>query len=155
MKTLIGGLMACAAVVPSAALARPLPDGGVTVQEVAQELQSKGYKAEVGKDGGGDPKIVSGVDGSRFRVWFYGCESGRCASVQFETAFDLKNGVTFEKVNQWNKERRFGSAHLDDEMDPYVQYDVDFERGATTEAVANAIDVWVTVVPRFKSSLGF
>lgn len=138
------------------ASARPIQDGGVTAEEVARELQAMGYKAEIGKDNGGDPKIASGLDGSRFTIWFYGCKKGpRCASVQFEAAFDLKDGMSLAKINEWNRDKRFGSAYLDDEMDPYIQYDVDFERGATTEAIANAIEVWAAILPPFKDFIGF
>jgi len=33
---------------------------------------------------GPDPKIASGLDGTNFTVWFYGCKDGRCTQVQFE-----------------------------------------------------------------------
>jgi hypothetical protein len=138
-----------------AAGARPLPDGGVTVQDVARELQAKGYKAEIGKDSGGDPKITSGMDGSNFTVWFYGCKDGRCTQVQYEAGFDLKSGLSLAKINLWNRENRFGAGHLDDENDPYIQYDIDFEHGATTEAIANTIDVWASLLPDFKKFIDF
>jgi hypothetical protein len=159
MRYGFGGLTmaAVAALVLSAsgAQARNLPTGGVTAQEVADALQTKGYRAEIGEDKGGDPKVTSALDGSRFTIWFYNCKNGRCASVQFESGFDLKDGMGLSKVNGWNKDKRFGSAYLDDESDPYVQYDVDFEVGATTEAITNAIDVWAAVVPQFKEYIGF
>lgn len=39
-------------------------------------------------------------------------------------------------------------------MDPYVEYDVDFEVGATTEAIEKAVDVWESVVPAFMRHVG-
>jgi hypothetical protein len=139
----------------SGAAARNLPDGGVTAQEVADALQAKGYQAQIGEDKGGDPKIVSGLEGTRFTIWFYNCKNGRCASVQFEQGFDLKDGLSLAKVNGWNRGKRFGCAYLDGENDPYVQYDVDFEVGATTEAIGNAIAVWAAVLPEFREYIGF
>jgi hypothetical protein len=138
-----------------AASAGNLPTGGVTAQEVASALQAKGYQAEIGRDSGGDPMISSALDGSSYKILFYNCKSGRCASIQFATAFDMKNGLTLAKVNSWNREKRFGRAYLDDEMDPFVEYDVDMERGATNEAITNAIDVWAAVVPAFKTYVDF
>jgi len=155
MKTWIGVLAAVVLAAPGVAGAGPISDGGVTAQEVARELQGKGYRAEIGEDKGGDPKIVSGLDGTRFTIWFYGCKGVRCASIQFESAFDLKNGMSLAKINAWNKDKRFGGGYLDDEMDPYIQYDVDFEHGATSEAIANAIDVWAAILPQFKEYIGF
>lgn len=136
------------------AAAAPIPDGGVTVQEVAQALQTKGYKAEIGRDRLGDPMITSALDGSNFQVLFYDCESGRCAAIQFATAFDLESGLTLDRINSWNRQKRFGRAYLDDERDPFVEYDVDFEVGATTEAIGNAIEVWEAVLPNFKDYIG-
>jgi hypothetical protein len=137
------------------ALGRPIPTGGVNADEVAAALRDKGYKAEITKDSGGDPKVESAADGSKFDVWFYGCKNGRCASVQFAAAFDLKDGLTYSDINTWNRKNRFGKGHLDDDMDPFLHYDVDFEVGATTEAIGNAIDVWVAVLPSFKTHVGF
>jgi hypothetical protein len=124
-------------------------------RDVARELQAKGYKAEIGKDSGGDPKITSGMDGTNFTVWFYGCKDGRCTQVQYEAGFDLKSGLSLAKINLWNRENRFGAGHLDDENDPYIQYDIDFEHGATTEAIANTIDVWASLLPDFKKFIDF
>lgn len=63
--------------------------------------------------------------------------------------------MTLHDVNSWNKGKRFGSAYLDDENDPCIQYDVDFEVGAASEAIGNAIEVWAAVLPHFKTYIGF
>lgn len=145
----MGAAVAAMALAGTAAAA-PLPAGGVTAQEVAEALQAQGYKAEIGRDQTGDPMITSSMEGSTFRVMFYDCRAGeRCAAIQFATAFDLEDGLTLSAINTWNRERRFGRAYLDDEMDPFLEYDVDLEVGATTEAIGNALDVWEAVVPAF------
>lgn len=148
MKIAMGVAVAALALAGTAA-ARPLPEGGVTAQEVAEALQAKGYKAEIGRDQTGDPMITSAMEGSGFRVMFYDCENDRCAAIQFATAFDLDEGMDLSRINTWNRERRFGRAYLDDEMDPFIEYDVDLEVGATTEAIENAVAVWEAVAPAF------
>lgn len=152
-RSKLAAFAAAAWCLAGAALAAPIPEGGVTVQEVAEALQTRGYKAEIGRDRVGDPMITSAMDGSNFRVLFYDCKAERCAAVQFATAFDMKQGLTLAQINTWNRQRRFGRAYLDDEMDPFVEYDVDFEVGATTEALGNAVDVWEAVVPAFKKHI--
>lgn len=144
---------AAAAVMGGEAWAGPLPSGGVTAQEVAAALQAKGLQAQIGKDSQGDPMITSALDGSPFRVLFYTCKAGRCAAISFATAFPNASGVTLQTINDWSRKNRFGRAYLDDDQDPFVEYDVDMERGATTEAIGNAIDVWAWVIPNFKKHL--
>jgi hypothetical protein len=139
-----------AAMCAGVAHARPLPEGGVTAQEVAEALQAKGYRAQLTKDSAGDPMIESGLDGSTFRVMFYTCKTGRCASIQFVWALDMDDGMELRKINQWNREKRFGRAYLDDENDPFLEMDVDLERGGTTEAIGNNLDTWASVLPAFK-----
>jgi|SRR5690606_21520294 hypothetical protein len=153
-KFAMAAVAACLTLGAGGAAAAPIPKGGVTAAEVAAALQAKGYKAQIGRDQAGDPMITSALQGANFRVMFYSCEGARCAAIQFATAFDMDKGLTYELINRWNRERRFGRAFLDDEMDPYVEYDVDFEVGATTEAIENAVDVWESVVPAFMRHVG-
>jgi hypothetical protein len=145
-KTVFAAAMLAASFVQAA----PLPIGGVTAEEVATALRDKGYRAEIGEDEEGDPQVSSALDGSNFTIWFYNCTSGRCVSIQFVSGFDLDDGMSYQQINTWNSEHRFGRGYLDDEMDPFVEYDVDFEVGGTTEAIGNAIDVWAAVLPAFK-----
>lgn len=148
----IAAALAVVALSPAAASAGMLPDGGVTASEVAKALQDKGYRAEVTTGSDGDPLIKSAADGTNFRILFYSCSKAqRCASIQFVAAFDLEDGLKLSKINSWNQSKRFGRAYLDDEMDPFVEMDVDFEHGATSEAIANNIDTWAAVLPAFKT----
>lgn len=131
--------------------AAPLPDGGMTVREVADVLQERGYRAEIGKDSAGDPIITSGAGGVTFRIYFYGCTNERCTSIQFAAGFDLDAGMSLERVNEWNRRHRFGRAYLDEENDPYVEMDVDVELGFSTESLASNLDTWASVLPAFRS----
>jgi hypothetical protein len=153
MRTVTGAALAAAMMLGGAAQAGPLP-GGVTAADVARALQAKGYKAEISKDEQGDPLVTSALDGSNFRVIFYNCkDSPRCTDISFATAFDLKSGSNLEKINAWNRKNRYGRAYLDDDRDPFIEYDVDLERGATSEAVENAIERWAAVIPSFKKHM--
>jgi len=137
------------------ALARPLPEGGVTAQEVIEVLQAKGYRAQEDEDGVGDPMVRSATDGVNYNIYFYGCEGTRCTSIQFGSAFDLPEPMTLARVNEWNRDMRFGRAYLDDEMDPILEMDVDLELGATTEQLESVIGTWAAVVPAFKTFIDF
>jgi len=132
-----------------AALAEPLPDGGVTAQEVAKVMVGKDFAAEIATDKDGDPLIRSSVKDVKFGVFFYGCNGkARCDSIQFSVGFSVK-GVSPSRIAKWNRTRRFGRASLDDDSEPWVEMDMDLEHGATTEALANDLDRWVGVLTEF------
>jgi hypothetical protein len=135
--------------VARSALAAPLPDGGVTVQDVAQVMRGKGYPVEIATAHDGDPLIRSTARGLKFGVFFYECRGApRCHAIQFAAGFSAKN-VTPEKIALWNRKKRFGRAYLDDSSEPWVEMDMDLGHGATTEALANDLDRWMVVMDEF------
>ncbi len=137
------------------AAAYTYPTGGVTAQEVAAVLRAKNLTVEITKDDAGDPMIKSSSSDLNWRVYFYDCTGGRCTSIQFSSGFDLDNGMTYAKCNEWNYTKRFGRCALDDEMDPYVRYDIDVAKGYTSESMAYALDTWLLVVPTFSTFIGY
>lgn len=139
----------------TAAQAAPYPAGGLTAQEAAAVLRAKGLQAEITKDDAGDPMIKSASEQVNWRIYFYDCTAGRCKSIQFSAGFDLDNGITYSKANEWNYTKRFSRAALDDDMDPYVRYDVDVERGFTSEAMTLATETWLLVLPTFTDFIGY
>jgi len=64
------------------------------------------------------------------------------------TAVTRPASVPMVKVMEWNRTKRFGRAYLDGGS-LYVQMDMDVERGATTEALANNLERWAAVVDQF------
>ena len=59
-------------------------------------------------------------------------------------------GGSLDKVNQWNKEKRFSRAYLDGDGDANVEWDIDLEGGVTVEAVREGIRTFQSVVQLFK-----
>lgn len=150
MRGLFGAALAVMLLAGSAAVAKPIPDGGPTAKEFVEVLQAAGYKAELGKDDLGDPMITSGAGGKTFLVFFYDCKSNRCTNYQFSAGYDLDKGMTADKVVEWAQKFRFARIHLDDEKDPYLRFDVDAEKGHTTEAIGNNVDRWVGLMGEFQ-----
>ena len=129
---------------------------GITAPDVAKVLQDKGYKAVVGVDSDGDPKVSSGAEGVNFTVFFYGCNhTQRCASLTFQAAFHIEGGLSSDKINGWNRDKRFLKGWLDKTNDPYCEMDVDAEHGVAAEALGSWIDNWVAGLPEFKTYVGF
>lgn len=157
MKKIIAAAVALSAVAFTAlpAAAYTYSTGGVTAQEVAAALRAKSLPVEITTDDAGDPLIKSSSENLNWRVYFYDCKAGRCTSIQFSSGFDLDNGMTYAKCNEWNYTKRFGRCALDDEMDPYARYDIDVAKGYTSESMAYALDTWLLVVPTFSTFIGY
>jgi len=155
MKRLMG-LSAVATAVLLTASPAAAQEGGVTAKDVARVLQDKGYQAAIGVDDEGDPKVTSATDGVKFTIFFYGCNHGpRCTSLTFQAGFHLQGGLTPEKINGWNRDKRWLKGWLDNTNDPFCDMDVDAEGGFTTDTLGAYIDTWAEMIPSFKSYIGF
>ena len=157
MRKFLGlAVLAAGAFLANGAGARTFEDGGVTAAQVAAVLQTAGYKAEVGKDDDGDPDVKSAADGTNFTIFFYGCNhTERCTSLTFQSAFHVDGGVAVDKINEWNRNKRFLKGWLDKVNDPFVEMDIDVEHGFTSEALASYLDDWASGLPGFKQTIGF
>jgi len=101
-------------------------------EELVSIIQDLGFQAKLEKDNVGDPVIRSSSDGVDFRIYFYECKNNkRCRSLHFSVGYDLANGSSLDAVQQWNADKRFASAYLDDEADPFLQMDINTEGGIT------------------------
>jgi hypothetical protein len=129
--------------------AQQIDNGGMTGPEVAAWLRKAGYKADLSSDEQGDPLIASAAEGQAFKVYFYDCQAGRCKAVQFSADFDLKTPLTLEKINEWNRKNRYLKAYLDDDGDPYVQYDVNVNAGRTVSGLDDDFGVWTGMLDDF------
>jgi hypothetical protein len=76
--------------------------------------------------------ITVGGDGKNLLLWSY---------VQ---------GGSLNKVNEWNKQKRFSRAYLDGDGDANVEWDIDLEGGVTMDAVREGIKTFEAVVSVFK-----
>lgn len=140
----------------SGAVAGPIADGGLTAKEVARWLQDQGYKAELKVGESGKPYVRSAAEGVSFSIYLYDCKAGdRCASLQFSASFDLDKPMDLKVVNAWNRDKRFLKAYLDDEGDPFVEYDASVSPGGSYEALNDDFLVWTSTLPAFKSHIGW
>lgn len=112
----------------------------ISGEEMAEIVREEGYTPELGCDSRGDPMIRFRVEGYNCLVFFYGVEDGRALSLQFRAAFREK--VPIEKVNEWNRRKRFLKVYLDEDLDINMDMDVDLEGGVTREYLAERLRTW-------------
>lgn len=147
---LFGGLTAVAlmasSTIATAQITAKDPDA------ILKAMQDFGLVATMGKDDGGDPKISSRVSDTKFWVYFYGCEDNRnCASIMFKAGYDLNNGISALKINEWNRDQRFAKAYIDDEGDPFMEFDVNLAYdGMGEKNFSDNLDWWRLLVEDFE-----
>ena len=155
-QLLLGGIAAFAiALCASEALAKDLPDGGLTIDEVASWLQNEGYKAEIQKSSDGSESILSSADGQDFHVDMYGCKDQRCDSLEFSEGFDTKGSFSAGKTNEWNRDHRWTRAYVDKESDPWLECDVDLSPGGTYESLKDQFGIWLDALSHFRKFIGW
>ncbi len=133
-----------------------LPDGGITLQEMAQILTAKGYKAEikVAKDDSEETRILSAAEGYHFAIYFYAMsDEGRAKNIQYCLSFDARSDITNDKALDWNRHYRYGRMYLNDKGEPFLEMDRDLEHGCTTEAVDNDLERWFSLISTFAKFL--
>jgi Putative bacterial sensory transduction regulator len=124
---------------------------------LVRALQEGGYAAKLGIDKVGDPMITSGVSGTTFRIIFYNCTAHKdCATVTFNSGYDLATSPGLERINEWNRGQRFGRAYLDKENDPILEMDVDLDDGGLSPALfIDNIEFWASSLAKFEQHIGY
>lgn len=150
MRNLTFSVLSAMSFLAAPAAAQVVGDADV----IASLMQSYGLVVEQDRDDYGDPRLSSRLEGTRFSVYFYDCEDGPCQSIQFTAGFDMDRPLPVQRVNDWNRDKRFGKAYLDDEGDPFVEYDVnvDFD-GVGAKNFDDTLDIWRQVLEEFRDHI--
>lgn len=94
---------------------------------IAQAMRFAGYSAELTTDEIDDPKIDTEFGGLFGAVMFYGCDEEThrgCASIQLRVGLDRSEPMSVEWLHREFGNDRFYSVHLDDEGDPWFNWDI-------------------------------
>lgn len=147
---------ACLALAAGSAQARPIPDKGMTVEEVSAWLKSVGHEPKIQKTDDGEPYVESTTAGGvKFSVDLYDCAEGRCRALQFVASFDVTDPLPLDKVNAWNRKQRYLRAYIDDSGDPTFAYDANVAPGGTFEALHDDFDIFLQILPIALEHIGW
>jgi hypothetical protein len=150
MKTtiLVAGLVAA---LSSPALAQTID--GSAIDDIAAMAAQYG-DATLESQSNGQPRISGRISGVPYQVFFLNCDSGTCEDLNFYAGFGgLK--PTMDAMNAWNRDRRFGRAYLDSDLDPVIEYDINLEYGVARENLNAAFGVWSIVLGEFADHVGY
>lgn len=143
------------AIAPLSASAQALVDAS-DVDIIAALIQDEGYRAVIGEDGVGDPMITSSANGYDFDVFFYGCTDGEnCRDIQFSVSFDVEDGMSLTRAQDFNLEKRWAKVYLDDESDPRLEMDVNMYGGVSATNFNDTLDWWIIIMNEFIEYIDF
>jgi hypothetical protein len=137
--------------------------GGVAFAETLIDATDPGKIAELArgygsvnlsKDDQGDPMILGRINGTKYAIFFYGCDEAKdCRDIQFRASWEGMEHVTPENMLKWNLEKRFGSAYIDRDGDPTIDWDVNLYAGVSRDNLDDSIDWWVVTLKEFTDFL--
>lgn len=126
-------------------------------ERIADTIRELGYRARLEASDDASASIFSSVGGTEFVIQFLGCDDDNenCGVLLFKAGFDLDEGTTLEKVEEFNEMTLIGRAWLDDENDPWLEYSVNLFGGVTQTNFADTFDWWEVIVAEFENHIGF
>ncbi len=129
----------------------------VTGREMRELMQRFGYLVKLGKDGGGDPLLETSLDGTSFKIYFYGCDRASvrsCGSIQLAAAIRPRNPQDAARMNAWNREQRHGKAFRRKNGDVVLHMNINIRHGLTIGHLRVWLDRWRLGLRGFKRYIG-
>ncbi len=133
----------------SSTLMSPIPDGGLTIEEVAAWLGSEGYGVKFVTGQSGKPHIESNTQGFPLNIFLRDCKGERCASLELAAGFATNGKFDISQINAWNYDNRWCRAYYDEVNDPWLRMNIDLWPGGTYEALNDRFAAWNRTLARF------
>lgn len=93
--------------------------------------------------------------GLRAVLFLQDCREGSCESLLLYAGFSTDNPPSLERVNEWNREKRFSRAYLDEEGDPVLEADLDLAGGVADGAIRAFLDLFEENLRAFAAWIGW
>ena len=137
----------------SGAWAQTMVDG-TNVDEIANVARGYG-SVTMDKASNGDPMISGKIEGVSYYLFFRNCtDNANCEDLNFYAGF-LDNKQTMDAINAWNRDKRFGKAYLDSDLDAVIEFDVNVEYGISDKNLDSTFSVWSLILKQFADYIGF
>jgi len=116
---------------------------------------ARGYgAASLTSQANGDPMISGKIEGVSYQVYFRNCTNNAdCEDLNFYAGF-LDNRPGLEAINDWNLNKRFSRAYLDQDEDACVEMDIDLVQGITADYLDAQFGLWTMVLAEFTTHIG-
>ncbi len=102
----------------------------------------------------GNPKIIGKIDNIPYIIRFRNCaKPNLCQDMNFRVGFLIKPKA--DTINDWNKNKRFSKAYLDDENDAILEWDIIISGGISKENMDKNFAYWRLTLSQFTAHIGF
>lgn len=125
-------------------------------QALLAVLQTVDPQARLVTPSDNTPYIQSTYNDLKYLVFFMNCDDAHrnCKSVQFYMGFNDAKDTPLERLNEWNKTKRFGRAYRDDEGDLVIEMDVDMDfNGIPRQNFLEYVTTWKSLMDEYKAHL--
>ena len=138
---------------------RPAPSGPSSAlvgaddpSRLVQIMESQGYPATLTTDSFDDPLILSEVDGTEFRIVFYGCSNNAdCDTLLFAAEYDTDTDL--DVINEWNSDQLFGRAY-DDGFGAVLEFGLKTAGGISQANFESVLARWSGMMRSFAERIG-
>jgi len=153
MKSAIVAALLLPALLAAPASAEELLDGS-KIDDILAIAQKYG-PATLEQQQNGNPRISATTEGVSYQIFFMNCAANAvCEDLNFYAGFkDIKPAM--DALNTWNRDKRFGSAYLDADLDAAIEYDVNLEYGVSRKNLDAAFGVWSLLLGEFAAYIGY
>jgi len=105
-------------------------------------------------DDEGRPVLHGEIDGVYYSIVIFGCDApDGCESVQFYASFITDENATLEFVNNWNREKRWLTAFLEEDGDVVIAMTTNIRHGVTRQSFMDSFDVWTSLMLQFNDRI--
>ena len=133
---------------------RAIPDGGLTIEEMAAWLEGEGYAVKFVTGESGKRHIETSSQGSPINIFLGDCKGERCAALEFAAGFSTHGKFDISQINGWNYDNRWCRAYYDGDKDPWLKMNIDLSPGGTYEALSDRFEIWNRTLGRFIEKYG-
>ena len=139
---------------PTFSPTRAIPDGGLTIEEMAAWLEGEGYAVKFVTGESGKRHIETSTQGSPLNIFLGDCKGERCAALEFAAGFSTHGKFDISQINGWNYDNRWCRAYYDGDKDPWLKMNIDLSPGGTYEALSDRFEIWNRTLGRFIEKFG-
>jgi hypothetical protein len=116
---------------------------------------ARGYgSASLDQSDEGAPLVSGRANGRPYLIFFDNCPTGTgCLDIRFFAVFP-GNKASLEVLNNWNREKRWGKAYSDGDLDAALELDVNMSSGMPYDTVDQTVGLWVDTLGSFAEHIG-